>query len=187
MKYPHPLCGRIEAAYIRDVCGPSRSIGIIGEQVIKVNHALTPAGESCLVRINMGCTSKEIYGNFITSKIPEQFTGLGIEQYALVVLWEEKWVKQRRYPTFDEIGKYYRPGNLGQVYYFAADNSKRRRVRIDREKVVFNSKSYQSVVNKHIPHGRVSMLMTETRSLLEDICGAFRERSLTPVVMEPLQ
>ncbi|MDO8655692.1 MAG: hypothetical protein Q7K45_00505 [Nanoarchaeota archaeon] len=187
MKYPHPLCGRIEAVYIRDVCGQSRSIGVIGEQDIKVNHAPTPAGESCLVRINMSCTPKEVYGNFITSHIPANFMSLGLEEYALVALWEERMLKQRQYPTFDEIGNYYRPGNLGRVYYFAADNSKRRRVIINKEGVVFNGKSYQSVVRKYTPHGAVCLLMTETASLLEDICGAFRERGLVPVVMEALK
>ena len=187
MKYPHPLCGRIEAVYIRDVCGQSRSIGVIGEQDIKVNHAPTPAGESCLVRINMSCTPKEVYGNFITSQIPHNFMGLGLEQYALIALWEENMMKQRRYPTFDEIGHYYRPGNLGQVYYFGADNSKRRRVKIHKDGVVFSGKSYHNVIRKYTPHAGVSLFMPETSSLLEDICTAFREKGLVPVVMEALK
>ena len=187
MKNPSPLCGRIEAVYIQRVYHQSPSIGIVDGQQIKVNHAPTPEGESCLVRVNMGSIMNEVYGNFITSQIPADFPGLGLEQYALVALWEERMAKKRRYPTFNEIGHYYHPGNLGQVYYFAADNSKRRRVKIHKEGVDPQGKSYYTIVNRFIPHGGVSLFMTEKTSLLEDICAAFRERGLTPVEMEALQ
>ena len=187
MNYPSPLCGRIEAAYIQQVYAGSPSIGIVNGQEVKVNHAPTPEGESCLVRVNMRSTAQEVYGHFITSQIPAGFNGLGLEQYALVALWEERMEKRLRYPTFDEINQYYHPGNLGQVYYFAADNSKRRRVKIHKDRVDPQGKSYHTIVSRFIPHGGVSLLMTKTTSLLEDICGAFRERGLTPVVMEALK
>ena len=187
MKYPHPICGRIEAVYIQGAYEGSLSIGMVHGQEIKVNRAPTPAGESCLVRVNMRSTAQEVYGHFITSRIPESFTALGVEQYALVALWEERMIKQLRYPTFDEINKYYHPGNLGQVCYFAAENTKQRRVKIYKEGVEGSGKSYRAIVRKFIPQGGVSLLMTETSSLLEDICAAFRERGLTPVEMEALR
>lgn len=165
----------------------SPSMGMVDRQQIKVNHAPTLEGESCLVRVNMRSTTDDVYGNFITSQIPEGFTGLGLEQYALVALWEERMAKQRRYPSFDEIGHYYLPGNLGQVYYFAADDTRRRRVRIHKDGVAPSGKSYRKIVNHFQPPDGVSLLMTETTSLLEDICAAFRERGLTPIQMEALQ
>ncbi len=187
MKYPSHLCGRIERVYIQSMCEGSPSIGLVGGERITVNHAPTPEGESCLVRVNMRSVPGSVYGNFITSQIPDGFTGLGLEQYALVALWEERMVKQRRYPTFDEIGHYYLPGNLGQVYYFAAEDTKRRRVRIRSDGVIPSGKSYRAIVHDFLPHGGVNLLMAETLSLLEDICAAFRGRGLTPIRMEALR
>lgn len=186
MHYPLPLCGRIEITRITRVYDASPSIGLVQGQEVKVNHAPTPEGESCLVRINMRSIDKEVYGNFITSKISENFPeqGLGLEQYALVALWEQRMFKERRYPSFEEIKQYYRPGNLGQVYYFSAENVKRRRVLISKTGVDSSGRSYRKVVYAFRPHGGVSLLMTETNSLLEDICTAFQERNMMPIVME---
>lgn len=122
------LRGRIEKVHIDDILTGRCAVGRLGSKQVYVDNGVDYIGRECIVK--MGLWPRQpgrcVKGSFVTSHVPEGFSGLGYDRYVLVGVWEPWMEKRSNVPYLEEIKKYYDPGDMGEVYFFRDNKSNKR-------------------------------------------------------------
>src|SRR3989338_1649338 len=122
------LAGRLERVYIGLSISANAAVGLLGDRPVYVAHGNRYEGRDCLVRFDLRQRNSDDalnerairpIGNFITTDIPNGFSGLSRDKYVFTALWEERMEKQDFFPTMSEVNMYFDPGKAGGIPFFS--------------------------------------------------------------------
>ena len=117
------LAGRLEKVFITAKSSASCAYGLLDnkeDQTVLVSNGQLYLGKECIVKFDLADSYKEglpARGNFITSKIPEDFISMNKNRYVLTGLWKRPDMPS----SLKEINEFYNPGNIGIALYFPDD------------------------------------------------------------------
>jgi len=159
---------------------------------VPVRHGALYVGQECLVRFDLRkhYAELDLAANFLTAKVPNNFTGLANSQYILCARWEPEMKQIGSVPNLEEIQRYFNPGHCKTVYFLQNGSSNRK----GRKRVTcygtfpHNDMSISQIIRKGLPNPNnfARMIVGESESEMEKIIKGVKEQNLIPIEMEPL-
>jgi hypothetical protein len=190
------LLSRLEVAYVSEVIDESRhdlcrGCIVRSGQHVTIMNAETYLRQQCLVRMNDRPPKKDHWnemGFFISSDIPPgiEETGLTAEEFVLYGLWEDDMEKKGRFPSLDEVNRYFDPAYVRRIPYFAKDRRDGFVVLNHRGAILIEG-DYETLLSK-LPssEGGSRMVMAETEDELERITAFIEGQGMRAVRVERL-
>jgi len=129
-------------------------------------------------------------GDFITSQIPKDFSGLASNDYVFCALWEKRMNKCRVAPHFNELEVYYNPGKWGYFYFIQPNSTQRKgRIRVA-SNGMFNTErnTLSKIVQRYLPDPQryARLIVAEGQECMERVLEVIEDKNLVPVVLESL-
>jgi hypothetical protein len=177
------LAGRIEAVKLVMKFHHKRySVGVLddGDHVI-VSNGLFSLNDSCLVKFDY--ESRTTRGNFISSHVPEGFSGLGPEDYIFYAPWKNWMPKMGKFPRLYEINGYLDPGHFCWAIY----SNKKEKFSISKKRLLnLSYLNYEEIINQNLPNPKVAsrLIISESKGELDKIYKSIISMGYVPVQVD---
>lgn len=177
------LKGMLDIALIKSRYTNGISRGVYNGQNILVTNGTQHITENCIVRF--GYKTNNV--SFITSQVPDNFTVLPANKYVLLGIWEKYMQKSNKYPTLNEINKYYDPHDMPQAIFLT--EAKWDRAAIQPKGVWNIGKDYSTIIAKKLPnpHRSSRIIICETKEQILEVNQELVNQDLIGIVMEALR
>lgn len=184
--------GRLEAVHIEDRISEKCAVGRLGDEKIFVTNGVDHVGKDCIVKFDLlpDPAERVSISNFITSIVPEGFSGLAPSQYILVGKWEHRMEKYGGVPSLKEIDQYFNPGDVKDVYYLRDFMPYRSGglLKIDSSGRFGRHATISAVIRKYMSDPDVyARVFISEENKLKNVLGRINEFGLVPILMEPLK
>ena len=189
--YLSRVLGNLARVYIEGRSPENRALGIFEGNKVVVNYGKNHIGEECLVRFDADSrvNINRLMANYIRRAFQEDPKLIPFNQYVLLALWENRMEHTGRFPTIDEINRYYDPSDLQRAYLISEDPDVKKgdRVFIYWDESHIHKVSISQMIKRLTINRRARMILTESTQRLESLANTIKELGLIPIVMEALR